>query len=198
MFWDNFVTLCNQKGKSPNGACAELGFSANTATKWKQGSIPRDTTLRKIADYFGVTVDELLADHALSPKEIKMFPGRMIELMKEKKISKKQISRDLNFGINQIKYWEENHNIPNALLLSEIANYLGTNVSYLLGTIDDPAPSPIENAIAKLTASIQEATEKQKAPSALERLGKIMRELSKDDLEELGRYADYLASKKNN
>lgn len=67
MFWDNFVTLCNQKGKSPNGACAELGFSANTATKWKQGSVPRDTTLRKIADYFGVTVDDLLADSAPSP-----------------------------------------------------------------------------------------------------------------------------------
>ena len=67
MFWDNFVTLCNQKGKSPNGACAELGFSANTATKWKQGSVPRDTTLRKIADYFGVTVDELLAEPAPSP-----------------------------------------------------------------------------------------------------------------------------------
>ena len=67
MFWDNFVTLCNQKGKSPNGACAELGFSANTATKWKQGSVPRDTTLRKIADYFGVTVDELLAEPAPTP-----------------------------------------------------------------------------------------------------------------------------------
>lgn len=60
MFWDNFVTLCNKKGKSPNGACAELGFSANTATKWKQGSVPRDTTLRKIADYFGVSVSYLL------------------------------------------------------------------------------------------------------------------------------------------
>lgn len=60
MFWDNFVTLCNQKGKSPNGACAELGFSANTATKWKKGSVPRDTTLRKIADYFGVSVSYLI------------------------------------------------------------------------------------------------------------------------------------------
>jgi transcriptional regulator with XRE-family HTH domain len=60
MFWENFVTLCNKKGKSPNGACAELGFSANTATKWKQGSVPRDTTLRKIADYFGVSVSYLI------------------------------------------------------------------------------------------------------------------------------------------
>lgn len=60
MFWDNFVILCNKKGKSPNGACAELGFSKNTATKWKHGSVPYDTTLKKIADYFGVSVSYLL------------------------------------------------------------------------------------------------------------------------------------------
>lgn len=60
MFWNNFVELCNANGKSPNGVCSELGFSANTATKWKQGSVPRDTTLRKIADYFGVSVSYLI------------------------------------------------------------------------------------------------------------------------------------------
>lgn len=59
MFWDRFVLLCNKISKSPNGVCAELGLSANTATKWKQGSVPRDTTLKKIADYFGVTVSYL-------------------------------------------------------------------------------------------------------------------------------------------
>ena len=62
MFWDNFVSLCNQKGKTPNGVCAELGFSAATATKWKKGAVPRDTTLKKIADYFNVAVDDLLRD----------------------------------------------------------------------------------------------------------------------------------------
>ncbi len=60
MFWNNFVNLCNNKGKSPNGVCAELGYSTAIATKWKNGSIPRDTTLKKIADYFNVTVDYLL------------------------------------------------------------------------------------------------------------------------------------------
>lgn len=67
MFWRNFVELCVEKGKSPNGVCAELGFSANTATKWKQGAVPRDTTLKVIADHFGVTVDELLAEDTPAP-----------------------------------------------------------------------------------------------------------------------------------
>lgn len=60
MFWDKFVTLCSAKGISPNGVCSELGLSTATATKWKKGAIPRDTTLKKIADYFGVSTSYLL------------------------------------------------------------------------------------------------------------------------------------------
>lgn len=62
MFWKRFVALCNDKGISPNGVCSELGLSNATATKWKNGSAPRATTVRKIADYFGVSVDYLLGN----------------------------------------------------------------------------------------------------------------------------------------
>lgn len=60
MFWNNFVTLCNEKGISANGVCSQLGLSNATATKWKSGSVPRSTTLKKIADYFGVSVEQLI------------------------------------------------------------------------------------------------------------------------------------------
>ena len=62
MFWENFVLLCNKRLKSPNKVCADLGYSSATATKWKNGSVPRDTTLKSIADYFGITVEELICD----------------------------------------------------------------------------------------------------------------------------------------
>ena len=62
MFWKNYITLCNSIEKSPNGVCSELGFSTAVATKWKNGALPRDTTLKKIADYFNVSVDYLLKD----------------------------------------------------------------------------------------------------------------------------------------
>ena len=60
MFWEKFVSLCNENGVSPNGVCAELGLSNAVATKWKNGSAPRASTVRKIADYFGVSVSYLL------------------------------------------------------------------------------------------------------------------------------------------
>ena len=60
MFWEKFVSLCAEKGVSPNSVCAELGLSNATATKWKNGAIPRNTTLKKVADYFGVSTSYLL------------------------------------------------------------------------------------------------------------------------------------------
>lgn len=71
MFWNNFVELCNKKSVSPNGACADLGLSTATATKWKQGAVPRDTTLKRIADYFGVSTEYLLSDN----EDIPSIPG---------------------------------------------------------------------------------------------------------------------------
>lgn len=62
MFWKKFVFLCENKNKSPSAICSELGFSTTMATKWKNGSIPRDTTLLKIADYFGVSVEYFKGD----------------------------------------------------------------------------------------------------------------------------------------
>lgn len=56
MFWNKFVLQCNNIGKSPNAVCSDLGYSRAIATKWKSGAIPRDTTLKKIADYFNVPV----------------------------------------------------------------------------------------------------------------------------------------------
>lgn len=67
MFWEKFIFLCNQKGMSPNAVCAELGLSTAVATKWKNGAIPRSTTLAKIAEYFGVAKDYLLGKDDTAP-----------------------------------------------------------------------------------------------------------------------------------
>lgn len=62
MFWDNYVALCSQRGKSPNAVASELGKSSGSVTAWKGGTVPRETTLKKIADYFCVSIDQLLYD----------------------------------------------------------------------------------------------------------------------------------------
>ncbi len=60
MFWDNFVSLCSNNGKSTTAVVLELGLSRSLVTNWKNGTTPNNTTLLKIANHFGVTVDYLL------------------------------------------------------------------------------------------------------------------------------------------
>ena len=60
MFWDNFLAECAKKGKSPAVVAEELGFSNSATTCWKNGSLPRMSSRKKIADYFGITIEELM------------------------------------------------------------------------------------------------------------------------------------------
>lgn len=60
MFWENFVVECAKKQKTPAGVVEELGISNSMPTSWKKGVIPRAKTQKLIADYFGITVEELM------------------------------------------------------------------------------------------------------------------------------------------
>ena len=66
MFWQNFSTLCTQSGKSPSRVAEELGFTSAAVAGWKKGAEPRNNTLKQIADYFGVTVQTLTGEGAVS------------------------------------------------------------------------------------------------------------------------------------
>lgn len=59
MFWSRYVELCANADKSPHKVATSLGITAGSVTGWKNGGIPRETTLKKIADYFGVSVEYL-------------------------------------------------------------------------------------------------------------------------------------------
>ena len=84
MFWNNFVKLCTQRGTTPTAVVHILGVAGGSVTKWKNGAVPRDVTLQRIADYFGVTVDYLLGKEnapdiksnaiILDPAKTRMIP----------------------------------------------------------------------------------------------------------------------------
>lgn len=82
MFYDNYLRLCNQKGVSASGAALEMGLSRAAVTGWAQGKVPRDATLRRIADYFGVSVEELTRDQKEKPVEDDGLVNRDAELTK--------------------------------------------------------------------------------------------------------------------
>ena len=91
MFWNNLVTLCNKNNTSPTAVANVLGIAIGSITKWKSGSVPRDTTLKKIADYFGVTAEELLGDSVASAESTKqdlynLFEGLSPEKQEQLKL----------------------------------------------------------------------------------------------------------------
>ena len=61
-----------------------------------------------------------------------MFIEKLKSLMKERKITNKQICADVGIGINQIKYWEKNGNTPSGDVLKRLASYFGVTVSDLI------------------------------------------------------------------
>lgn len=60
MFWENFVRQCEKLEKSPTTVVEELGFKRPAVTSWKNGALPQVKNRKKIADYFGISVDELM------------------------------------------------------------------------------------------------------------------------------------------
>lgn len=63
MFYDNYVRLCNSINKKPSAVALEVGISKSIVSRWKNGGGITDSTAQRIAEYFGVTVAELLGEN---------------------------------------------------------------------------------------------------------------------------------------
>lgn len=64
MFYDRFVQICTERGISPSRAAIEAGLSKSTVTKWKTTPTaePTGTAIKKLSEYFGISISELLGD----------------------------------------------------------------------------------------------------------------------------------------
>ena len=60
IFFERFYQLCRRNGTTPNGIAGEIGASSGSITAWKNGALPRAAMVKRIAAYFGVTVDYLM------------------------------------------------------------------------------------------------------------------------------------------
>lgn len=60
LFYENYVKYCKQIGKSKTEVAKQIGKSSKSVTGWKNGAIPRNDTQKKLADYFGISIEELM------------------------------------------------------------------------------------------------------------------------------------------
>ena len=85
MFYENFSMYCKKIGKSESAVAKEIGRDSKTVTGWKKGAVPYNSTLKKLADYFGVTVEDMLADkkEPAGPERLDGRKKEAIELMND-------------------------------------------------------------------------------------------------------------------
>lgn len=69
VFYDQFVKICKAKGVSPSRAAIEAGLSKSTVTKWKAtpDAEPTGAAIKKLTEYFGITVAELMGEKEKAP-----------------------------------------------------------------------------------------------------------------------------------
>ena len=59
--YDNVKRLCAANGKKVLELESELGFPRSSISKWND-NIPSVLKVKKVADYFGVAIDELISN----------------------------------------------------------------------------------------------------------------------------------------
>ena len=61
MFYERYLELCEKTGERPYSLVLKLGAKSNSIVgQWKKGSSPRPEMLKKIADFFSVSVSYLM------------------------------------------------------------------------------------------------------------------------------------------
>ena len=68
MIYDNVCQIARKKGLSINSIEKETDFGTGSLCKWNSVS-PTVRNLKKVADYLGVSIEELLAEDTEDEKE---------------------------------------------------------------------------------------------------------------------------------
>ena len=81
MYWESFLSLCNKRGTTPTEVVRSLNIAVGSVTKWKNGSVPSQKNLVRIAEYFKVDVGELMGYSTTVP-EYSPEEKELLELIK--------------------------------------------------------------------------------------------------------------------
>ncbi len=61
-FYEKVISLCKERGVSRSKMADDIGISRSAPKAWAQSSAPHFSTVKKVADYFGVSVSYFSAE----------------------------------------------------------------------------------------------------------------------------------------
>lgn len=165
MFYDKYQELCRKNGISCKKAAIDMGIAHSAPSKWKErGSTPNGETLSKIADYFGITVDELLGKEQ---KKIEVTEGLFFDRFKQycdaRGITPTRAGTEIGLSRTSAATWKARGTTPNGKTLAKIAAYFGITVDELLGAESEKSPAaPVDPATAELMEIINKMSDEQR------------------------------------
>lgn len=143
-FQKRFVDLTSDiEVKSKDKKAEIIGINRTTfSNAYNYGIVPKTPSLIRIADYFNISIEYLLAntddeyfDKSAQPKS---FLERLEELRIERKIKTRYaLSQELLIHRNNIAQWYNLNCLPLVDDLMIIADYFKVSIDYLLGRTDD-------------------------------------------------------------
>lgn len=113
-FKEKFEKLCKEKGVSPTKACIEIGLSNAAYPKWDKNTIPRNSTLKKLSEYFGCSIDYLRgSEESEQPDELNEYLEELknrSELRMLFSLAKGATKEDVEKAVAIIKALSEHNN----------------------------------------------------------------------------------------
>ena len=144
-FHEKLKELRKEKGFTQQEVADLVHVNRVQYTNWESGKRqPSYERLSMLACIFDVSIDFLLSEYIEISKErllklkaerekMKVFPKRLKELRKKKKLTQTELGEKV--GVKQSAYgkWENGKCEPNLETLLKLASILNTTTSYLLG-----------------------------------------------------------------
>lgn len=129
-----------------------------------------------------------------------MFKEKFIRLCNERGEHPTVVCQKIGVTSSAFSKWTD-ESVPRRATLQRIADYFQVSTTYLLGLTDEPSVVLSDQVIANLSANVQRVVDeldKQKKPALglNPKLSSLIDRMSKDELEDLEKYAEFILSRK--
>lgn len=136
-FGENLRLFRKNSALSQLDLADELKVSRATIKNYESGFTKPDIDFLILAsDYFNVTVDCLLGVDIPEKDSIVLFPNRLNELRKKKKLTQVEMAKLLMVTQGAYQKWEAGSREPSFEMLMRIADILEVTIDFLLGRVD--------------------------------------------------------------
>jgi transcriptional regulator with XRE-family HTH domain len=141
-FKQNLQQYMVETNKTQKEVSKAIGVSVATFSSWYNGrKYPRPEKLGNLADYFGVSVSELVRErtdqsqqeHAGNAGRREVFRRNLQQLMDKAGITRKRASEAIGVSYSTFNGWYYGNAYPRLERLEEIAEYFGVDVTELVG-----------------------------------------------------------------